>query len=288
MATTVAYLGSTSYSAANARTATLGPMAKTTSSGFLARSGVIPSTATALQPASAGTLFVSVAPGQAVVDGQYLVTHDASVNVLVDAGGAATRWDAIILRVQESALGDTANQATVAVVKGTSASIPTLPARSLLLGTVVVGAGVTSINSSNMVDRRVFTTATGGMLYTTSIPTTSDLTDGQLAYNGLTATTYQRRGSSIVPLVPVKYGTFAGTTENDGGGGGFYRIPFTVCGFDGVPPNTFMVSQTHPDVLPYYWKNDGGSCLIKFRYIPSNFAHMAAGQGVFGAWASYR
>jgi hypothetical protein len=164
MATTVAYLSSTAYSATDARRVAVGGLAHTASSGFAGRSGVIAAMPTSLAIGSAGGLFISVQPGQAVVDGQYLVTHDAALNLTVDAGGASTRWDAIIVRVQESALGDGANNATVAVVKGTTTSIPTLPARSLLLGTVVVGAGVVSVNAGNIVDRRVYTAGAGGII----------------------------------------------------------------------------------------------------------------------------
>lgn len=184
MATTVAYLSSTAYSATDARRVALGSMAHTTGSGFTARSGVIAAMPTALAIASAGGLFISIQPGQAVVDGQYLVTHDAAVNVTVEAGGASTRWDAIILQVNDSSLGDLTNNAVVRVIKGTTTAIPTnIPARSLLLGTVIVGSGVVSINSGNIVDRRTYTASVGG---TVQIP--GVVADPSLA-NGLTSGT---------------------------------------------------------------------------------------------------
>lgn len=99
--------------------------------------------------------------------GLYDIYNDAAVNVgITTANGTNPRIDQIVARIYDTTDGGSAQDiATVEVVTGTATAgatlnnrtgVGALPAHTLLLADVLVGAGVTSITNANIRDRRPF------------------------------------------------------------------------------------------------------------------------------------
>jgi hypothetical protein len=112
-------------------------------------------------------MSVNVAAGSALVTGTsslaqgvYVVTNDATVNLAIATADATNpRRDLVIAQVRdntEDASGS--NDFRLFVVTGTPAaspSDPAVPAGSVVLARVTVGAGVTSIVNANITDLRI-------------------------------------------------------------------------------------------------------------------------------------
>src|SRR5690606_38809186 len=80
------------------------------------------------------------------------------VTLTIPTAESAPRIDLVVLKVYDTEYGDGVDQAEFLVVKGQAASSPTPPAaptNSITLARVTVGAGVSSISNSNIVDVRV-------------------------------------------------------------------------------------------------------------------------------------
>lgn len=92
--------------------------------------------------------------------GGYSVMNDGTVLVTLDAAHATlARIDLVVVRIQDSQYSGGSNTATIEKVTGTPAgspTVPTAPANSLILAQIAVAAAVTTINNSNITDRRVF------------------------------------------------------------------------------------------------------------------------------------
>lgn len=120
-----------------------------------------------LAVAAGGGMSVNVAAGAAHVKatggvrrGMYHVVNDATTNVPIATANATNpRFDLVALRVRDTEHGHNASDGALVVIPGTAAPAPVEPTvptdgHYLVLARVTVGAGVTSINSGNLVDRR--------------------------------------------------------------------------------------------------------------------------------------
>jgi len=168
-----------------------------------ARSGVILGSASnfdSVRNASAG-MQVDVDAGMAMVE-NYSVICPAKVTVTCAASTASARRDLIVLRVYDVEAGDASNQAKVEVVKGTTTSDPTVPARALILAQADIGANASQVT---VTDRRTFTAAAGGVIPTRTLAgiTASELAPGGITFDLATGTNYQRQGNSLNLLVPA-------------------------------------------------------------------------------------
>jgi hypothetical protein len=101
---------------------------------------------------------VKVKSGAGWVRGHYYENDSEEVLAIAAANATNPRWDRIVLEVDWT---KTDYQMSIAVVIGTPASSPTLPALTqstskwqIALATVVVGAGVSTITAGNVVDTR--------------------------------------------------------------------------------------------------------------------------------------
>lgn len=102
----------------------------------------------------------------AVTQGTYHLFSDSTVNKAIAASDATNpRIDRIVARVRDAFyIGGAVNAWDLFVVAGTPAATPVapaVPASSLLLADVAVGAAVTTITNANITDRRIRATATG-------------------------------------------------------------------------------------------------------------------------------
>jgi hypothetical protein len=141
------------------------------------RSGLFPGSSPAtLSTVSAMVARVNsfravIANGVSSTLGPYLFVSDTTTDITFAAGEASVaRVDRIIARVYDNVNdGSGSTQATVEYLKGqSSGSASSLPTNSLLLWEMTVPAGASSgtggINFSNAVDKRVWTTAAGGII----------------------------------------------------------------------------------------------------------------------------
>lgn len=129
----------------------------------LVTAGTITDAALNVTPNGTPNMTVNVAAGGAWVEGTTLIPQQgdywfynpATVNKSIASNASGnTRLDAVVVTVQDSAFaGSTDNPGFIQVITGTpsgSPVLPTLPADSLLLATVTVASGSSSITSGNI------------------------------------------------------------------------------------------------------------------------------------------
>jgi len=144
-----------------------------------------------------GGMNLLVDAGSAIIDG-YSVINPIQAALVVQNSTSVARRDAVILRVYDTEQGDQTSKTQLEITKGTNTSDPPLPARSLLLATIDVGANVTSVTP---VDRRQFTTSVGGVVpYYGTRPDITTISNGQIVHSLNTRLNDQRDGDSYYPL----------------------------------------------------------------------------------------
>jgi hypothetical protein len=143
-----------------------------------ATTGIINSSSLAVTANSPAGMSVRVASGWAAIVGTttinmgvYTAYNDASVTLTVTTANPTNpRIDLVCMTVRDAYYAGADNDVILQVIAGTPAGspvAPALPANSISLATIAVGAAVTQINSGNITDTRV--------LVTTNIPETGDI-----------------------------------------------------------------------------------------------------------------
>lgn len=143
------------------------------STGIAARPGVRPGVGSPLKVLAASGMNITVNNGIAFVQGSAALDAGIYPDVLdtlttltvTTADPSNPRIDNVCLTHTDN--GDGTSTFVVQIQAGTPAPgpvAPTLPGNSLLLATIAVGAGVTSITTGNITDQRQFTVASGGIL----------------------------------------------------------------------------------------------------------------------------
>jgi hypothetical protein len=149
-----------------------------TTQALWATTGIIKSDSLAVTQNSPAGLTVLVASGWAAIVGTtqanmgtYVGYNDATVVLsITTADPTNPRIDRVCLTVNDAYYTGALNNAVLQVVAGTPAGspvAPALPANSISLATVAVGAGATAITNANITDTRV--------LVTTNIPESGDI-----------------------------------------------------------------------------------------------------------------
>lgn len=134
-----------------------------------ATTGIVGSASMAVTQNSPAGMSVRVASGWAAVIGTtqanmgaYTFYNDATVTLTITTADPTNpRIDLICATVRDAYYTGAFNDVIYQVIAGTPAGspvAPTLPANSITLATVAVGAGVTQINTANITDTRVSTT----------------------------------------------------------------------------------------------------------------------------------
>jgi len=137
-------------------------------------SGIINSTDLAVTQNSPAGMSVLVASGWAAILGTtqsnmgvYMAYNDATTTLTVSTANPSNpRIDIVVVTVNDAYYTGSLNNVTFQVIAGTPASspvAPSTPANSLLLATIAVGAGVTSIVTANITDNRVRATSPIGV-----------------------------------------------------------------------------------------------------------------------------
>jgi hypothetical protein len=141
--------------------------------GIAARPGVRYGTGNPMQVGASSGMSVTVNAGVAFVQGSTSATAgmytgclDTTTTLTATTSDPTNpRIDNVIVQFVD--VGTSSSTGTVNIQAGTPAAspvAPTLPANSLLLAQIAVGAGVSTITSGNITDKRVFTVAQGGIL----------------------------------------------------------------------------------------------------------------------------
>lgn len=119
------------------------------------------------QRGAGANMSVDVASGNAFIEGtnvtwqgMYHVSNDATKNVVIPAANSTDdRIDIIVAQVRDAQYSGVVNNWEARAVSGTaspSPMAPTLPANSLLLATILVQNGVTTITNADITDERVY------------------------------------------------------------------------------------------------------------------------------------
>jgi hypothetical protein len=189
-----------------------------------ATTGIVNSTSMAVTQNSPTGMSVLVAPGWAVIIGDYqpnmgvyTVYNDGSNPlVITTADPTNPRIDVVCATVQDSYYSGTADDVILQVVAGTPAAspvAPTLPDNSISLATVLVGAGVGNITNSNITDTRVLTTTNMPIGDITAVSPGAGLTGGgstgavTLAIDAtanITAADFTQTGTNSLGSLPDK------------------------------------------------------------------------------------
>jgi hypothetical protein len=165
-----------------------------------ATTGIIGSASMAVTPNSPAGMSVLVASGWAAVVGTtqpnmgvYTAFNDATVTLTVTTANPTNpRIDRVVMTIRDAYYTGAFNDVIYQIIAGTPAGspvAPAIPANSISLATIAVGAGVTSIVTGNITDTRVS--------ITTNLPT-GDLTEIQ-AGTGITVTS----GTGPIPTIAI-------------------------------------------------------------------------------------
>ena len=149
-----------------------------TTQALWATTGIIKSDSLAVTQNTPAGLSILVSSGWAAIVGTtqanmgtYVGYNDATVVLsITTADPTNPRVDLVCLTVNDAYYTGALNNAVLQVVAGTPAGspvAPALPANSISLATVAVGAGATAITNANITDTRV--------LVTTNIPESGDI-----------------------------------------------------------------------------------------------------------------
>lgn len=149
-----------------------------TTQALWATTGIIKSDSLAVTQNTPAGLTVLVSSGWAAIVGTtqanmgtYVGFNDATVTLSISTANPTNpRIDLVCMTVQDAYYTGSLNNVILQVVAGTPAGspvAPSLPANSISLATVAVGAGATAITNANITDTRV--------LVTTNIPEVGDI-----------------------------------------------------------------------------------------------------------------
>lgn len=202
--------------------------------GIAARPGVRYGVGSPLAVSAASGMNLTVNAGIAWIQGSAAANAGVYTGCLDTAGTITVagadpsnpRIDNVIVQVID--LGTSGSTTAVTLQTGVAAgtpSPPTLPANSLLLAQIAVGAGVTSIVGANITDMRPYTVATGGIVPMAN--TTSGITGPAGLYAHDLATGRMRVSDGAGNARGVKTGAFAPVTTIASGllGANFHVSP---------------------------------------------------------------
>lgn len=178
---------------------------------LLSTSGIIAATDMAVT-APGGTMTVSVAAGDVLLKGSrsrqgvYHLINDAPVSKTIAASDPTNpRYDRIVAEVRDAAYSGAINDWRLSVVQGVAAAVPAepaIPADSIELARVTVGAGVTTISGANILDRRALAVGSSSLFLTKAAADAAYLARTDIAHTK-TATLETTTSTSLVDLATV-------------------------------------------------------------------------------------
>lgn len=121
------------------------------------------------------SMSVIIGPGRAVINGtsvefqgMYNVVNDAPVSITIPGSNTNNpRYDLVVVTINDADVSGTLNNVEFKVISGVPASsptVPSIPASTLVLARIFVGAGVSSIPTSAITDVRLLTAPRGSIV----------------------------------------------------------------------------------------------------------------------------
>lgn len=265
------------------------------------QAGVIPSVGS-LQVIQNSGMNVVVQAGFAIIPNSTAATQGAykagsmtSTTITVATSDPTNpRIDLIVLTVTD--LGNSGSSAYLQTVTGTPAVSPVAPfapANSLILAQIAVGAGVSSITSGNITDKRTYTAAAGGVVPYSSPSAAVGGYPGCIGYaadkdrffhNNSPSTSEQFR---TLPWAPLTTSLSSNITPSVGSTVNLINSNITVDGATDVKitvkwPGLFIASGTGTGSFQYAFAITQDSTQLDAQYIlvPSNQTNIGSG-GMF-------
>lgn len=171
------------------------------------RGGVLTSDTSRMTVSAASGMTVTVANGTAIVpnsggSGAYRVCAPGANTLTVAASNPSNpRIDLVCVTVTD--VGTSASYAQIQVITGTpsgSPVAPSLPSNSVLLATLAVAAGVTSVTSGNITDNRIYTVGAGGIIPCPNMGSLPPGVTGQLGWDVVNGRLFHLSGSGALPV----------------------------------------------------------------------------------------
>lgn len=114
----------------------------------------------------AGGAYINGDYANAGGGGKYFSYNDGAHEVAIPVPGTQSRYDLVVLRIFDSAVSGSANEARFEVIRGTQAGsprIPAVPRSAIAICAVRVNPGATHLQSSNLSDQRTIAQFNGGV-----------------------------------------------------------------------------------------------------------------------------
>ena len=106
---------------------------------------------------SAGGAYIAGDYAQSGGGGMYFVYNDGAYEVALPVAGSLPRYDLVVLRIYDSAVSGSVNEARFDVVSGTPAAsprVPAVPRSSIAIGAVKINPGAAQLQLNDMADQR--------------------------------------------------------------------------------------------------------------------------------------
>lgn len=143
--------------------------------GAIVRTEGVANSSSMVPTAVSNTRQVSISAGGAYINGDYAQNgaggggmyfsyNDGAYEVALPVSGTIARYDLIVLRVYDSAVSGSVNEARFEVVTGTPAAsprIPSVPRSAIAIAAVKVNPGTTKIQPSDISDQRTIAQLNG-------------------------------------------------------------------------------------------------------------------------------
>lgn len=114
----------------------------------------------------AGGAYINGDYASAGGGGMYFSYNDGAHEVAIPVPGTQSRYDLVVLRIFDSAVSGSANEARLEVIRGTQANsprIPAVPRSAIAICAVRVNPGATHLSSNTISDQRTIAQFNGGV-----------------------------------------------------------------------------------------------------------------------------
>lgn len=143
--------------------------------GAIVRTEGVANSSSMVPTVVSNTRQVSISAGGAYINGDYAQTgaggggmyfsyNDGAFEIALPVSGSIARYDLIVLRVYDSAVSGSVNEARFEVVTGTpsaSPRIPSVPRSAIAIAAVKINPGTTQIQPSDLSDQRTIAQLNG-------------------------------------------------------------------------------------------------------------------------------
>lgn len=113
-----------------------------------------------------GGAYINGDYGKSGGGGMYFSYNDGAYEVAIPSAGSLSRYDLIVLRIYDSSVSGSVNEARIEVISGTPAAsprIPSVPLSAIAIAAVRVNKGTTGVQSSDLSDQRTIAQMNGGV-----------------------------------------------------------------------------------------------------------------------------